>query len=88
MRSLVEALSEAESPMDFFIAAIQDGLSADSVAVSGDVITVTGPDKDETVGAIKTAMSLAKKRFKGFRTSFGWKHKAGGDEYTVVLTPA
>jgi hypothetical protein len=77
-----------ESPMEFFVAAIQDGLSAQSVSSKGGVITVTGPDKEETVGAIKTAMSQTKKRFKGFKSTFAWKHKAGDDSYTVTLTPA
>lgn len=75
-------------PMEFFVGAIQDGLSAKSVSSKNGVITVTGPDKEETIGAIKTAMSQAKKKFKGFKSAFGWQHKAGKDSYTVVLTPA
>jgi hypothetical protein len=75
-----------ESPMEFFVAAIQDGLSAKSVSHKGNVITVTGPDKEETMGAIKTAMSQAKKKFKDFKTAFAMQHKAGKDSYTVTMT--
>jgi hypothetical protein len=38
------------------------------------------------MGAIKTAMSQAKKKFKDFKTAFAMQHKAGKDSYTVTMT--
>lgn len=85
MRALIEAIKD--SPLGQLMMHLGDGLPRDAVKLIGDEIHVTGSDKDEVVGAIRSAMSAAKKMHSKMPTAYGWRHQQNSDSYTVVLSP-